>query len=52
MKISDELHQRAQAQGINTARQRMAALKRQATAQVGNGQFASISQHEYGRSIQ
>lgn len=50
MKISDELYNRAQAPALAIAKQRMSALKRNATAQIGNGQFASIAQHEYGRN--
>lgn len=49
MKIKTELHEKAHARGLTIAKQRMAALKRNAVAQVGSGQFASISQHEYGR---
>ncbi len=52
MKISQELHEKAQSQGLLTARQRLAALRGNSTRQLGNGQLASISEHEYGRSIQ
>lgn len=54
MKISEKLHEKAQAQGLQTARQRIAALRGNATKQLGNGNFASISEHDggYARSIQ
>ncbi len=52
MKIRQELYDRAQGQGLSIAQQRLRALRGNAVAQVGNGQFASISEHEYGRSIQ
>jgi hypothetical protein len=52
MKIPEDLNLRAQQQAQAVAAQRISALRKQATAQVGNGQLAGISQHEYGRSIQ
>lgn len=52
MKVPKGLQERHEAQALSIARQRTAALRGQAVAQVGNGQNASISQHEYGRTIQ
>jgi len=54
MKIPQDLYDRHQKAGEIRSVQRMTALKRNATAQLGNGQFASISNHEggYVRSIQ
>lgn len=54
MKISDALYAKAQRQGLLTASQRLAGLRRQATSQLGNGQLANISEHDggYARSIQ
>ena len=49
MKIKSELHAKAHARGLAIAQQRSSSLRKNATSQVGSGQFASISQHEYGR---
>lgn len=49
MKIKKELDEKAQKRGLTIAAQRMANLRKNATAQIGGGQFASISTHEYGR---
>lgn len=52
MKISQERYDRVQGQALSIARQRLSALRGNAVAQVGNGQFASVSQHEFGRTVQ
>lgn len=45
MKIAKDRNERAQAQSLAIAKQRMAALRRGATGQLGNGQFASINEN-------
>ena len=45
MKIRTELDEKAQGRGRAIAAQRMAALRRQATGQIGGGQFASINEN-------
>ncbi len=54
MKIADDLQARHEQQGLTEAKRRLGALRRQGTAQLGNGNFASISEHDggYSRSIQ
>lgn len=54
MKIANELQARHEATGLTEAKRRMSALRRDGTRQLGNGQLASISEHDggYTRSIQ
>jgi hypothetical protein len=52
MKIKQERYDRIQGQALAIARQRTAALRGGAAQQIGGGQYASVSEHEYARSIQ
>lgn len=48
MKLKDEDYEKHQGQGLQVAKQRIASLKKNATARVGTGQDASISNYEGG----
>lgn len=54
MKIQHDLQARHEAVGLTEAKRRVAALRRDGTRQLGNGNLASISEHDggYSRSIQ
>ena len=54
MKVPRELQAAHESFGLTEARRRLQALRKQGTAQLGNGNHASISEHEggYVRSIQ
>jgi hypothetical protein len=54
MKVPRELQDAHERRDLTEAGRRLAALRRQGTAQLGNGNHASISEHEggYSRSIQ
>jgi hypothetical protein len=53
-KIPRELQERHEASGLTEAKRRLGALRREGTRQIGNGNYANLSEHDggYNRSIQ
>jgi hypothetical protein len=54
MKIRREIQDKHEAFGLTEAKRRLGALRREGTRQLGNGNLATISEHDggYTRSIQ
>lgn len=54
MKVPRAMQEAHDKQGLSESARRLAALRRQGTAQLGNGNYASIQEHDggYNRSIQ
>jgi hypothetical protein len=54
MKVPREMQEAHEKRDTSEAARRLGALRRQGTAQLGNGNLASISEHDggYARSIQ
>jgi hypothetical protein len=54
MKVPRELQEKHEAFGLTEAKRRLGALRRDGTRQLGNGNYATVSEHEggYTRSIQ